>query len=121
MGTGFRGGGAGMSGQRGGVIAAANIGSCDHLRDAINDTGEINELSPVRSSGPAVRAIAAHPAASPDRLGATDTGDTDTGRPAAAHPDTAPTDTGRTDTGHTDTGHTDTGHTDTGHTDTGHA
>ncbi len=97
-----------MSGQRGGVIAAANIGSCDHLRDAINDTGEINELSPVRSSGPAVRAIAAHPAASPDRLGATDTGDTDTGR----------TDTGHTDTGHTDTGHARTGDADTGHTDT---
>src|SRR6266705_574008 len=108
MGTGFRGGGAGMSGQRGGVIAAANIGSCDHLRDAINDTGEINELSPVRSSVPAVRAIAARPAASPDRIGATDTGDTDTGH----------TDTGHTDTGHTDTGHARTGDADTGHTDT---
>ncbi len=92
-----------MSGQRSGVIAARNIGSCDHLHDATSGTDETNKRSPVGTSGASVEVGAARAASPRDRRDAVSVGHTGTGQTNTSLVGTSPTGAGRADTGCADT------------------
>src|SRR6266516_3061684 len=92
-----------ISGQRSGVIAARNIGSCDHLHDATSGTDETIKRSPVGTSGASVEVGAARAASPRDRRDTVSVGHTGTGQTNTSLVGTSPTGAGRADTGCADT------------------